>query len=98
MRTAENYTIMSLILDIIRVLKSRRTKMVSHVACMRKIKLHTNCQKTLWKVTPARPRCRWEHNIKRDSKDQDVEVYTACIWLRIGSSHSFQWNFSLHKM
>jgi len=49
---------------------------------MKKIKLHTNCQKTLWKKSYLpRPRCRREHNIKRDSKDQDVEVCTG------GSSH-----------
>jgi len=24
------------------------------------------------KVTLARPRCRWEHNIKKDSKNQDM--------------------------
>lgn len=93
---------MSLILDsptnIITANKSR-TKMAWHVACMREIKFaHKLSEDLMEKVTRARRRCRWEHNIKRDSKDEDVEVYTGLIWLRIGSSHSFQWNFSLHKM
>jgi hypothetical protein len=34
----------------------------------------------------GKPRSRWENNTRMDLREQDANVWTGLIWLRIGSS------------
>jgi len=40
-------------------------------------------------ITFGRPRRRWEDNIRIDLREIGWEVWTGCIWLRIGTNGGF---------
>jgi hypothetical protein len=74
--------------NIIRMIKSRRTKSVGHVALMEKIRnAHTILfRKPETKRSLKRHIGRWENNIKWILKKRCGRVRTGFMWLRIGTS------------
>jgi hypothetical protein len=57
--------------DIIRVIKSRMTRWMGHVACMGDMRnaCKSFVRKPEGKRPLAKPRCRWEGNIRLDLKE-----------------------------
>jgi hypothetical protein len=74
--------------NIIRMIKSRRTKWSGHVARMRRkgMLIEFIVGKPGGKKV-GRPRLRWEDDIKLDLNERENGIlWTGFIWLRIGTS------------
>jgi len=73
--------------NIVQVIKSRRMRWAGHVALMgeRRGLYRDLVGKPEGKRPLERLRRRWEDNIKMDLRMWDVEVWTGCSWLRIGT-------------
>jgi len=70
--------------NIIRVIKSRRTRRTGHVACMREMKSVYRIlgRKPEGKRPLGRPRCRWQDNIRIDLRET--------VWAFVDSIHVVQ--------
>jgi hypothetical protein len=69
--------------DIVRVIKSRKTRWAGNSAFMRKMRnAYKIFRKPRGKKPLARRRHRWEDNIRRSLK-YGGKVWTGCIWLKI---------------
>jgi hypothetical protein len=79
--------------NIVRVVKSRRMRLVGHVARMGENRgVHrVLVGKPERKMPFGRPRHRWEDNIKMDFQEVagGLIVGTGCSWLRIGTGGGY---------
>ena len=73
--------------NIVRVIKSRRTRWAEHVARMGKRRgvYRILVGKPEGKRPLGRPRRRWKDNIKMVLQEVGVWVWTGSSWLRIGT-------------
>jgi hypothetical protein len=73
--------------NIIRAIKSRRMRLVGHVACLGEIRdaYRVMLGRSEGKRPLGRPRRRWEDNIKRGSSRSGMGAWTALIWLGKGT-------------
>jgi hypothetical protein len=74
--------------SIIRMNKSRRARWAGHIARRRpKMKAYTILvRKPEVKRLLGRSRRRWDDNIRIDIEEQKGLIWSALLWLRIGSS------------
>ena len=73
--------------NIVRVIKSRRTRWAGHVVYMGEWRgvYRVLVGKPGGKRPLGRPRRRWEDNIKMDLEEVGCGVWTGSSWLRIGT-------------
>jgi hypothetical protein len=86
----EPWTVRNLIpnhskISIVRLIKSRGMRWTGHVACLGDMMgVHRFLVgRPEGKSLIARPRCRWEDNIKTQLQEVEWEDTTGLIWLRI---------------
>jgi hypothetical protein len=73
---------------IVSIIKSRNIRILWHIARMRKMRnaYRVLVEKPERRKSLARPRHRWEDNIKTNLEEIGERLWTACIWLRIRMS------------